>query len=166
MKATSLLNLGICCQTAANSNWLRHDTRCHTRQRVSHALVHCEMLLVYQRLCWVYRGILGCASSAQNNGVSCWAPCAIRRSRRAHGHGERSCSVPFGIGSLVHRRIFLYLIVTKAGVLWHLLCKVVFLMLSYADPCLCRKGMRHESYIPAQLGHLLSHRGKQQLATS
>ena len=62
---------------------------------------------------------------------------------RAHGHGERSCSVPFGIGSLVHRRIFLYLIVTKAGVLWHLLCKMMCLMLSYADPCLCRKGMRH-----------------------
>ena len=98
--------------------------------------------------------------------VSCWAPCAIRRSRRAHRHGEGSCSVPFGLGSLVHRRIFLYLIVTTAGVLWHLLCKVLFLMLSHADPCLCCKGMRHESYIPAQLGHLLAHCGKQQLATS
>jgi len=85
---------------------------------------------------------------------------------RARGHGERSRSVPFGIGSLVHRRIFLYLIVTTAGVLWHLLCKVVFLMLSHADPCLCRESMRHDSYIPAQLGHLLSNRGKQRLATS
>ena len=42
---------------------------------------------------------------------------------------EKVPVVPVGLGSLVHRRILLYFIVTTAGVLWHLLYEMLLSML-------------------------------------